>query len=173
MTNQFGELLQNVMPHKWVTAPDQHADHAGQTLLTRDHAAIRAWAEARHAEPATGIGKVDINDGGAAIRFAFPGVGRLQPISWDDWFRNFDEYNLVFVFEEQSDERLQSHKYRLIPTEELPQYGAETPPPKDESRTMSAESGTPSPSEARRPARSRTGWLRTLNILPGRASPRR
>lgn len=36
------------------------------------------------------------------LRFDFPGYGgqNLQAISWDDWFRTFDERELVFLFQE-------------------------------------------------------------------------
>ena len=41
-----------------------------------------------------------MNDGGAGIRFNFPGIGRFRPISWEEWFENFFLHELVFVFEE-------------------------------------------------------------------------
>jgi hypothetical protein len=43
---------------------------------------------------------IDVNDGGAGIRFNFPGFGRFRPISWEEWFENFFRHDLVFVFEE-------------------------------------------------------------------------
>lgn len=42
-----------------------------------------------------------MNDGGAGIRFNFPGFAPFRPISWDEWFGNFDAHDLVFMYEEQ------------------------------------------------------------------------
>ena len=83
----------------------------GQSVATRDHDIILAWATRHSAEPATGEATtsgpatVDVNDGGVGIRFNFPGVGRFRPISWDEWFEHFDRYRLVFVYEEEVADR--------------------------------------------------------------------
>jgi hypothetical protein len=46
-----------------------------------------------------------VNDGGAGIRFNFPGVQRFRPITWDEWFENFDAHDLCFVYEEEVPDR--------------------------------------------------------------------
>jgi hypothetical protein len=90
-----------------------------QVLATRDHDLIRKWASARLAEPATGEATasgpqtIDVKDGGAGIRFSFPGVGRFRSISWDEWFDNFDANDLVFVYERDAAGGPPSNKYRL------------------------------------------------------------
>ncbi|HEY8536783.1 MAG TPA: hypothetical protein VIL25_10040 [Vicinamibacterales bacterium] len=67
-----------------------------------DHDRIREWAEARGAKPArvkgTG-GRRGQGDVGM-IRLDFPGYSgarSLQPISWKEWFRQFDENNLALL----------------------------------------------------------------------------
>ena len=83
----------------------------GQSVATRDHDVIRAWAERHSAEPATGEATasgpatIDVHDGGVGIRFNFPGVGRFRPVSWDEWFEHFDRHRLVFVCEEEVADR--------------------------------------------------------------------
>jgi len=78
-----------------------------RTCATRDHAEIRRWAAQHKAEPATGEATGsgpavrDVNDAGAGIRFNFPGFAPLRPISWEEWFDNFERHNLVFVYEEE------------------------------------------------------------------------
>jgi hypothetical protein len=78
-----------------------------RVYATRDHEAIQAWAERHDAEPATGEATssgpstVSVNDGGAGIRFNFPAAGRFRPISWDEWFENFEAHGLTFVYEEE------------------------------------------------------------------------
>lgn len=75
-------------------------------LATRDKELIRLWAARHGAEPATGEATpsgpatIHVNDGGAGIRFNFPGAARFRPISWDEWFDNFDRHRLVFVYDE-------------------------------------------------------------------------
>jgi hypothetical protein len=83
--------------------PDAKAD---RRLATRDKELIRSWAARHGAEPATGEATpsgpatIDVNDGGAGIRFNFPGAAPFRPISWNEWFDNFDRYRLVFVYDE-------------------------------------------------------------------------
>jgi hypothetical protein len=88
------------------------ASGAGPRAIgTRDHEVIRQWATRHRAEPATGEATasgpatVHLNDGGAGIRFNFPGAGRFRPITWDEWFEHFDRHQLTFVYEEEIADR--------------------------------------------------------------------
>ena len=88
-------------------------------VFTRDHDVIREWAKKRQAVPATGEATesgpatVDVNDGGAGVRFNFPGTGSFRPISWDEWFGNFDTHDCAFVFD--SDLAAPgSNRYRIV-----------------------------------------------------------
>jgi DUF2934 family protein len=82
-----------------------------RAILTQDHEVIRRWAARRSAEPATGEATasgpatIDVHDGGAGIRFNYPGVQRFRPITWDEWFENFDGHDLCFVYEEEVADR--------------------------------------------------------------------
>jgi hypothetical protein len=82
-----------------------------RALATKDHNLIRNWALRHRAEPSTGEETVSgpattrVNDGGAGIRFNFPGFSRFRPISWAEWFDNFDRHGLTFVFEEEVADR--------------------------------------------------------------------
>jgi hypothetical protein len=93
------------------------------TVATRDRALITSWAAHHRADPATanvtrsGPETVDVHDGGAAIRFNFPGFGRFRPITWDEWFRDFDRYGLTFVYEEPFDcAGAPDPRYRIVKT---------------------------------------------------------
>ncbi len=47
------------------------------------------------------------------MRFNFPGVAPFRPITWDEWFENFDRNNLTFVYEEEvADRAFQTFKAR-------------------------------------------------------------
>ena len=91
-------------------------------FATEDHDAIRGWADRRQAEPATGEATasgpstIAINDGGAGIRFNFPGAARFRPISWEEWFEHFDGHGLLFVFEEVDGSM--SGRFRLVKAED-------------------------------------------------------
>jgi hypothetical protein len=86
---------------------------------TRDHAIIRHWAARRDAQPATGEATptgpqtVDVNDGDAGIRFNFPGAARFRSISWSEWFANFEQHHLTFVFEHLDGQSL-SNRFRIV-----------------------------------------------------------
>ncbi len=71
---------------------------------TQDHETIRRWAEERQARPTHVKGTGDGGDAGI-LRLDFPGYGgeeELEEISWDQFFRKFDEQNLTFLYQEQT-----------------------------------------------------------------------
>jgi hypothetical protein len=98
-------------PDGFSSAKERTGGSRLRALVTRDHNLIRQWAGRHGAEPATGEGTpsgpatLHVNDGGAGIRFNFPGFSRFRPISWDEWFQNFDRYHLAFVHEEEVADR--------------------------------------------------------------------
>ena len=103
----------------------------GGVVATDDAELIRAWAQQHDAEPATGEATdsgpatVDVHDGGAGIRFNFPAASRFRPISWDEWLRNFRQYDLLFVYERDASGNSPSGRYRLVPKSTL-EAGAST-----------------------------------------------
>jgi hypothetical protein len=107
-------------PHMETLTKGTRASHPG-TFATRDHDVIKQWAARRAAEPATGESTgtgpatVDVNDGGAGIRFNFPGAARFRQIAWSEWFDNFDRHELMFVFDEVEGHP-PSHRFRLVKT---------------------------------------------------------
>jgi hypothetical protein len=112
-----------------VTSVDRFGSVAGQiagdrpgvrTQSTRDHDAVRRWAATHHAEPATGEASpsgpatVAVNDGGAGIRFNFPGAARFRPIEWEEWLAHFEAHRLLFVYEEQDPDQIASRAHELF-----------------------------------------------------------
>jgi hypothetical protein len=68
-----------------------------------DHETIRRWAEARGARPAR-VRRGDAPAGLATsdICLDIPGTmpdGMVEPISWHEWFRRFDEHGLALLIE--------------------------------------------------------------------------
>lgn len=82
--------------------------------MTRDHEVIQQWAEQRGASPATVPGS-DQGDHLGVLWFDFPGYGgdSLEHVSWDEWFKPFDERNLEFVYQEHKTDGSDSNFFRL------------------------------------------------------------
>ena len=58
------------------------------------------------------------------IRLDFPGYSgqdSLQEISWDDWFRKFDESNLALLVQEQTARGQQNNLNKLVSREPVQQ----------------------------------------------------
>lgn len=94
-------------------------------VTTDDPEVIRQWAARHDAEPATGEATpsgpatVNVQDGGAGIRFNFPAVSSYRPITWDEWFRHFKQHDLMFVYETDVPGQPPRSRYRLVPRHEL------------------------------------------------------
>ena len=84
-----------------------------------DHDEIRQWAEARGARPACVKGTGAGSDAGM-IRLDFPGWSggdSLQEISWDEWYRAFDENNLALLVQERATDGDTSNFNKLVTRE--------------------------------------------------------
>jgi hypothetical protein len=125
-----GSIIQPALRVAIVDSHDEGRAPDVRTRATRDRVLIRRWAAARGAQPATGeqtasgAGTVDVRDGDAGVRFNFPGYARYRPISWDEWFENFDRYDLMFVYERDAPGEPLGHRWRLLTRANLPQQGA-------------------------------------------------
>jgi hypothetical protein len=112
-------LLPHDVPIVLLNADDENRRSEITTAATRDHELIRKWALRHQAEPATGErtssgdATVTVTDGGAGIRFNFPAAGRFRPITWDEWFENFETHELVFVYERDTPGHSLNNRYRL------------------------------------------------------------
>jgi len=89
---------------------------AGESKSTTDHDKIRSWAQARGGVPSKIKGTGDGDDAGL-IRIHFPDFSSDEPfeeISWDDFFRKFDESNLEFVYQEDTSGGRRSNFFKLV-----------------------------------------------------------
>jgi hypothetical protein len=76
-------------------------------VTTTDHDTIRKWAEERGGHPASVKGTGSEDDPGL-LRIDFPGYGgggKLEEISWDEFFQGFEENQLAFLYEEDRNSR--------------------------------------------------------------------
>lgn len=112
---KYGEKLSDSTRYaKWIGGPDDHEDHPGQSLVTRNHEVIKRWAEERVAKPSTVPG-TQHEDSLGVLRFDFPGYGGkdLEETTWEEWLRTFDNRQLVFLFQEHLKNENQSNFFRL------------------------------------------------------------
>lgn len=73
-----------------------------ESKVTTDHAAIREWAEQRGGEPAIVKGTGDNNSQGL-LRIAFQDKeDNLEKVSWETFFKTFDDNNLAMVFQDET-----------------------------------------------------------------------
>ena len=83
---------------------------------TYDHDEIRSWAELRDGKPACVRGTGGIGDVGM-LRIDFPGYSgedTLEEISWDEWFRQFDENNLALLIQDRTSDGELSNFNKLV-----------------------------------------------------------
>ncbi len=113
--DKYADKLSNSTQYaKWISNKDEHEEHNGQSLATRNHDVIMKWAEERDAVPATVPG-TEHGDQLGVLRFNFPGYGgrELREVSWEEWFKPFDTRDLVFVYQEHMKNGNQSNFFRL------------------------------------------------------------
>jgi hypothetical protein len=83
---------------------------------TTDHATIRRWAEERKGKPAHVKRTGGRNDPGV-LRIDFPGYSgddSLEEISWDEFFRKFDESGLALLYQERTESGELSNFNKLV-----------------------------------------------------------
>ena len=120
-------LLQDENPIRRVDRHSSTSQRSGGVFATDDPELIREWAARHSAEPATGEAtpsgpaQVNVQDGDAGIRFNFPAAALFRPITWDEWFQNFTQHKLMFVYEEDVAGQPPSTRYRLVRKEDLQQ----------------------------------------------------
>jgi hypothetical protein len=87
------------------------------TNRTTDHEIIETWAEARGGRPvivaATRTGEGDSESGLLRIDFGEKD-GEFEEISWEEFFRIFDENSLAFLYQEETDEGEESKFCKFV-----------------------------------------------------------
>ncbi len=88
---------------------------------TTDHEKIRAWVEARGGSPATvkGSGGPELV---GILRIDFPGyTGKttLEKISWEDFFKKFEERGLAFLCQDTTVDGALSRFWKLIKRDQI------------------------------------------------------
>lgn len=77
-----------------------------ESKITADHEAIKKWVEERGGVPSVVKGTGEEEKAGI-LRIDFPPVGtkpNLQHISWEEFFKTFEEKNLAFLYQDKTRE---------------------------------------------------------------------
>ncbi len=101
---------------------------ASESKTTTDHKTIQKWAEARGGKPTSVKGTEKDGEAGL-LRIDFPGYSggdRLEEISWDEFFKKFDEKNLAFLYQEHTSSGEESRFFRLISRDSAEHKAAST-----------------------------------------------
>jgi len=90
---------------------------AGETSskITTNHDQIRRWVEERNGKP-TSV-KNTSGDGVGILRIDFPGYSgedSLEEISWEDFFKKFDDSGLAFLYQEEKSNGEQSRFNKFV-----------------------------------------------------------
>ena len=96
--------------------PTSRTKSSAESNTTTDHEFIRKWAEERGGKPACVKGTGGGSDPGM-IRLDFPGWSgeeSLQPISWDEWFKAFDDNKLAFLYQDTTKGGEESRFNKLV-----------------------------------------------------------
>ncbi len=89
---------------------------ASESNTTTDHKKIQAWAEARGGKPAT-VKSTEKDGEAGVLRIDFPGysgAGSLEEISWEEFFKKFDEKELAFLYQEHTSSGEESRFFKLV-----------------------------------------------------------
>lgn len=89
---------------------------ASESKTTTNHNEIKKWAESRGGKPAT-VKSTESNNEAGVLRIDFPGysgAGSLEEISWDEFFKKFDEKNLAFLYQDHTSSGEESRFFKLV-----------------------------------------------------------
>jgi hypothetical protein len=92
---------------------------AGESKITTDHDTIRKWAEARGGKPAA-VKRTERDGDVGLLRIDFPGYkgqDSLEEISWDEFFKKFDEKHLAFLYQDRTADGKESRFFKFVSRE--------------------------------------------------------
>ncbi|MGK5519605.1 hypothetical protein ACSNN9_09625 [Micromonospora sp. URMC 107] len=93
----------SVRSSQLISSTADRPERPGRSLVTTNHDVIRRWAGERGARPAT-IAGTEREGRAGVLTFNMPGYresSRVREITWDEWFRTFDERKLNLIYQEQ------------------------------------------------------------------------
>jgi hypothetical protein len=87
-----------------------------ESKTTINHDEIRAWIEARNGAPAA-VASTANNDEPGVLRVLFQeqeSGNSLEKISWDDFFKKFEEEKLAFLYQDETKDGKTSRFFKFV-----------------------------------------------------------
>jgi hypothetical protein len=85
-----------------------------QANTTTDHYTIRKWADGRGGKPARVKGTED-RSGEGILRFDFAEPDeKLETISWEEFFRTFEDRDLALLFQDRTADGKMSRFFKFV-----------------------------------------------------------
>lgn len=91
-----------------------------ESNITTDHNLIKKWVEERGGKPSTVKGTETKGEEAGLLRIDFPGYsgeGKLEEISWEEFFNKFEESKLAFLYQDKTHDGKQSRFNKFISRE--------------------------------------------------------
>lgn len=87
---------------------------SANSKTTTDHNTIRKWAEEHDGKPSRVKGTGDKE--GGLLRINFPGYAEdnLEEISWDEFFKTFEDRKLALIYQEKTKDGKESHFSKFV-----------------------------------------------------------
>ncbi|RPI82030.1 MAG: hypothetical protein EHM41_19370 [Chloroflexi bacterium] len=88
-----------------------------QGYVTIDHHQIKKWVHERSGWPAMKASRFTVRESDKVLSIGFTGCENdelLIPISWEEFFKKFDEQNLAFMYEDQDASGYLSLQYKFM-----------------------------------------------------------
>jgi len=92
------------------------AKESTEAKVTTDHDEIREWVEERGGSPARVKGTAKKGSIGL-LRIDYPGYSgedTLEKISWEEFFKGFEQNNLAFLYQEETKDGSESRFSKLV-----------------------------------------------------------
>lgn len=89
---------------------------SSESNTTTDHDVIRKWVEERGGKPAD-VESTGGKDDPGILRIEFPSHGddsKLEEISWEDFFKKFEEANLAFLYQDKTKDGETSRFFKFV-----------------------------------------------------------
>jgi hypothetical protein len=87
---------------------------AHESRQTTDHDEIRKWAEKRGGRPAA-VAQTHSEGEGGLLRIDFGDKEKeLDEISWDEFFKTFEERKLAFLYQEKTKDGGESRFFKFV-----------------------------------------------------------
>ncbi len=88
-----------------------------ESNTTIDHDTIKKWVESRNGVPASVKGTEQSGEHAGLLRIHFPDYSTdedLQKISWEEFFKKFDESGVAFLHQDETKEGKQSRFFKFV-----------------------------------------------------------